>query len=1594
MRGTSFKNNKAGGIPNGSQFGRQPQPYGQNQQQQQQQRSSSLGRPNNNGNSKGAPRHRQKHSAGGDASSKVSRVSDTASETDVTDTWTAEYDQNSYGSSEGSSDQDSHSDDISEEYSNSRDSAMDDGGSANSTGEWGGPGANAVPFTDEEASYPSVTNKATVANKKKKNIRPPPPPRKKGGDGSMNESSMSIGDYSTRSNGQQGGGDKKLRGSVSSRGNRSQVKKGESSSKSLPGNQSVATSNNHPPQQQHEHEEQSIKLKPPSMKGMPANKFKNSRRSSNASAGGGESSSLAPPSSSSATSEGMKKASSTTNLAAANTDGEGGNTQGAAMQQLAFLVVSLRSDLHDANLARDELETKLEESKHEVKSSGANGGKNPYGDNSKLQQLEKENADLQADVDAFILEQDDLKGDVRQLGEEKSLLNDIIARLKNGSSSACSSGSSVGSSKAKSMAALEERVQDLTDENHKLENEIQLLVGEKSQLRSSSDSRGIEIQKLELSLEQSQLESEEKDGLVGGMQEKMDSLAIRCDDLERECRERKMDMVVLEDELQLKGEELEKAQNSEGNKMTLLRQRLSQVEKQKGEWAERTTALDEVMASMKKKMEELLKERIVAKEEMASLKNDNERLEMERKIHSSQAIAAQATEAETLLSLQKMMSSLEESKGRLEEEIDHKDEQLKFNCVKISQLESTVKMQEEQQETIEELKDLTKEQAEKIDTLKGELQVQEEYEDEEVAGVREENEYLKERIESLTALGEEDVEAREENDLLEERIASLAEANEGMTAKLQELQAQLEQFEDIKQNSAKAVNDLSATLEFKQEGYDTLLSTKSNLESQNQTSMDNIADLQQMIDHLEESKVELEEEMCEATDAIAMLEDELDCKDAQVKELLTKTTMLQQQFSQSDKCKTALAMENAKLSSKNDDLGTEIKVLGIEKKVAAEEIESLKAMATIADEDEEENLFVKNEQKEEIDALLERLEDLRLNSNVKVLALEQQVYQMEESKRKMEENLDESSDAIAMLREALGELEEGKMSRDVQIKELKTSLEYLKNIESDNKRNKEEHQVSVDTIAALQKMIASLETSKDALEEELNESSLALHDLQDQLKFKNTMSEVLQLENKLKRAEDSNTNLVKRVADLTGANEKLKGEIEDLGHSLASASRAAVSEHAASSMALVLSDPDMSSDLISADPVAACDTLISELRNQIKAIVSARDAALEEVEIRRCESSHHSSIATIPPLSIIKINSAAEKVISPLDESTKTEPPSEDDKSVRTKKSIAATSVAPSHAGSRGSSLLEAAKKLCNQLDEKRSLEETEKLSNSNNAAPATVSSITDRRPSMPREVELIKNVVDQDDDNVSKREIKEDSPKETTEKLDAKPEEKKKESSRSKPRLDIDQLTSIYFEKCGMSVSRFSDLSSEASSFRRRTVKAPSDTVTKKVKICRNGVFMGTYEGDLNAEGQRHGFGVLLCDNGNSYEGEWKKDKRDGLGIARYSSGDVYDGQWQRGKREGHGVMYIEAGDTYIGSWNNGLKHGAGTYHWADGEVDVSWYQEDRRVGEGVRWNSSRSTAFQLIRGTKKDELSLDEAYMTAEKLGLNLEKFSSGVP
>jgi hypothetical protein len=81
--------------------------------------------------------------------------------------------------------------------------------------------------------------------------------------------------------------------------------------------------------------------------------------------------------------------------------------------------------------------------------------------------------------------------------------------------------------------------------------------------------------------------------------------------------------------------------------------------------------------------------------------------------------------------------------------------------------------------------------------------------------------------------------------------------------------------------------------------------------------------------------------------------------------------------------------------------------------------------------------------------------------------------------------------------------------------------------------------------------------------------------------------------------------------------------------------------------------------------------------------------------------------------------------------------------------------------------------------------------------------------------------------------------------------------------------------------------------------------------------------------------------------------------------------------------------GDVYRGNWQRGLKHGSGVYEYADGELDVSVYREDVRVGEGVRWSASRKRASRLVDGTLVGEeggMSLKDAESVTKSLGFIL--------
>ncbi len=47
---------------------------------------------------------------------------------------------------------------------------------------------------------------------------------------------------------------------------------------------------------------------------------------------------------------------------------------------------------------------------------------------------------------------------------------------------------------------------------------------------------------------------------------------------------------------------------------------------------------------------------------------------------------------------------------------------------------------------------------------------------------------------------------------------------------------------------------------------------------------------------------------------------------------------------------------------------------------------------------------------------------------------------------------------------------------------------------------------------------------------------------------------------------------------------------------------------------------------------------------------------------------------------------------------------------------------------------------------------------------------------------------------------------------------------------------------------------------------------------------------------GQRHGHGVLLGVDGDSYEGGWMRDREHGQGVRKNANGDTYTGSFVEG--------------------------------------------------------------------------------------------------
>ena len=135
-------------------------------------------------------------------------------------------------------------------------------------------------------------------------------------------------------------------------------------------------------------------------------------------------------------------------------------------------------------------------------------------------------------------------------------------------------------------------------------------------------------------------------------------------------------------------------------------------------------------------------------------------------------------------------------------------------------------------------------------------------------------------------------------------------------------------------------------------------------------------------------------------------------------------------------------------------------------------------------------------------------------------------------------------------------------------------------------------------------------------------------------------------------------------------------------------------------------------------------------------------------------------------------------------------------------------------------------------------------------------------------------------------------------------------------------------------------------------------------------------YEGEINRNNMREGFGKIIYKNGCYYIGKWLNDKKYGIGVeyndrnmiiykgefanneydgegTYYEKGKKYKGHWENNKKNGKGEEYDSNNiKRYDGEFKNNKYSGFGSYFYEDGklEYDGRW-ENNKRNGKGIEY-------------------------------------------
>lgn len=112
-------------------------------------------------------------------------------------------------------------------------------------------------------------------------------------------------------------------------------------------------------------------------------------------------------------------------------------------------------------------------------------------------------------------------------------------------------------------------------------------------------------------------------------------------------------------------------------------------------------------------------------------------------------------------------------------------------------------------------------------------------------------------------------------------------------------------------------------------------------------------------------------------------------------------------------------------------------------------------------------------------------------------------------------------------------------------------------------------------------------------------------------------------------------------------------------------------------------------------------------------------------------------------------------------------------------------------------------------------------------------------------------------------------------------------------------------------------------------------------------GIFYSTnkkIEGDWIYKGDYY-----LCDQGeSSFKFYPKNDTIEGIVYIQWNNGDIYNGEWKKNQPNGVGEYKWKKGDFYIGEWKNGIRHGTGLYEFKNKDIYNGNWRNDKMNGSG----------------------------------------------